>query len=66
MTEHPPTQPPPTQPPPTQPADPPGQSPQPFDTEVGQAVSYENGLAVKALIALALVAALVLLRIFGG
>jgi hypothetical protein len=39
--------------------------PQSFDNEIGQAISYEKGLAVKALIALALVAVLVVTRLLG-
>jgi hypothetical protein len=37
-----------------------------FDHEVRRAVSYEKGLAVKALIALVIVAALIVLRLLGG
>jgi hypothetical protein len=36
-----------------------------FDDEVRQALSYEKGLAAKALVALALVAALVIARLLG-
>lgn len=36
-----------------------------FQAEICRAVCYENGLAVKALIALALVAAIVVIRLLG-
>jgi ureidoglycolate hydrolase len=36
-----------------------------FRTDVRQAVRYENGLAVKMLIPLALVAALIVVRLLG-
>lgn len=39
--------------------------PRSFDHEIGQAISYEKGLAVKAAIALALVAVLVVIRLLG-
>jgi hypothetical protein len=37
-----------------------------FDREVRRAVSYERGLAVKALIAVAIVAVLIVVRLLGG
>jgi hypothetical protein len=40
-------------------------APRSFDSEIGQAISYEKGLAIKALIALALVAVLVVIRLLG-
>jgi hypothetical protein len=39
--------------------------PSSFDDEVRSAVSYEKGLAVKALIALAIVAVLIAARLLG-
>jgi hypothetical protein len=53
-------------PPPPSPELPPAagaQSAQTFDEEVRSAVSYERGLAVKALIALAIVALVVTIRL---
>jgi hypothetical protein len=40
--------------------------PQGYDDEVRRAVSYEKGLAVKALIAVAIVAVLIVARLLGG
>jgi hypothetical protein len=43
-----------------------GQSPAVFGAEIRRAVCYENGLAIKALIALAIVAALIASRLLGA
>jgi hypothetical protein len=37
-----------------------------FDAEVRRAVSYEKGLAVKALISVALVVVVIVVRLLGG